>query len=311
MEIKRQSNIILNLMKPKLLVILGSTASGKSNLAVELAKKFNGEVISVDSRQVYKDLDIGTGKITKKEMQNITHHLLDVVSPKTRFDVAKYKKLADRAIEKIVKKGKLPILCGGTGLYIDSIVKNIEYPDIPQNLKLRAQLEKKSVGELFLKLKKLDPKRSENIDPFNKRRLIRALEIIKATGKTVGALEEKPKYEVLFIGIKRSPEELKKLIHKRLLARIKQGMIAEAKQLHKSGLSYKRMEELGLEYRYLSLFLQGKITKENMTSELNIKIGQYAKRQMTWFKKNTEIHWVKNKKEAIKLTREILKHPEH
>lgn len=285
-------------MKPKLVVILGPTASGKSGLAVELAKKFNGEIISADSRQVYKGLNIGTGKVTKKEMRGIPHHLLDVASPKTIFDVAKYKKLADKAIEKIIKKGGLPILCGGTGLYIDAVAKNIEYPDIPQNWELRTKLEKKNSEELFKELKKLDPKRAKNIDPFNKRRLIRAIEIIKTTGKAVGILQTKPKYDVLFIGVKRSPEELEKLIHKRLLARMKQGMVAEAKRLHKSGLSYKRMRQLGLEYKYLALFLQGEITKKEMTEELELKIRQYAKRQLLWFKRNQEIYWTSSQKEA-------------
>lgn len=297
-------------MKPKLLVILGPTASGKSGLAVELAKKFKGEVISADSRQVYKGLDIGTGKIAKKEMRGVPHHLLDIVSPKKIFDVTQYKKMANEAIADIVKRGKLPILCGGTGLYIDAVVKNIEYPDIKQNWELRTKLEKKSAEELFLELKKLDPKRASNIDPFNKRRLIRALEIIQATGKTIGVLKAKPKYDVLFIGIKRDPDELKKLIHERLLVRIKQGMVAEAKQLHRLGLSYKRMQGLGLEYRYLALFLQEKITKENIISELNIKIGQYAKRQMTWFKRNREIHWITSQEEAKKITQEFLQYPE-
>lgn len=293
-------------MTPKLVVILGPTASGKSGLAVELAKKFNGEIISADSRQVYKGLNIGTGKVTKKEMRGIPHHLLDVASPKTIFDVAKYKKLADKAIEKIIKKGGLPILCGGTGLYIDAVAKNIEYPDIPQNWELRTKLEKKNSEELFKELKKLDPKRAKNIDPFNKRRLIRAIEIIKTTGQAVGILQTKPKYDVLFIGIKRSPRELEKLINKRLLARMKQGMVAEARRLHKSGLSYKRMRQLGLEYKYLALFLQGEITKKEMTGELELKIRQYAKRQLTWFKRNQEIYWTSSQKEAEALLLRLL-----
>jgi len=293
--------------KPKLLVILGPTASGKTSLSIELAKKFNGEVISADSRQIYKGLDIGTGKVTKKEMRGIPHHLLDVSSPKKIFDVAKFKKLSDKALKDIYKKDKLPIVCGGTGLYIDAIVKNINFPDIPQNWKLREKLEKKTSESLFSELKKLDPKRAKTIDSKNKRRLVRALEIIKSTKKAVGELKEEKKYDLLYLGIKREGKELEKLILKRLKARIKQGMIKEAEREYKKGLSYKRMESLGLEYKYLALFLQKKITKEEMIKELNIKIRQYAKRQMTWFKRNKQIHWVKSLSEAEKLTKKFLK----
>ena len=294
-------------VKPKLLVILGPTASGKTSLSIELAKKFNGEVISADSRQVYKGLDIGTGKVTKREMKGITHYLLDVAEPKKMFDVAKFKKLSDEALEKIYEKNKLPIVCGGTGLYIDAIVKDIDFPDIPQDWKLREKLEKKTAEELFEELKKLDSKRAETIDPRNRRRLQRAIEIIKISGKEVGRLEEKEKYNVLYLGIKREGKELEDLILKRLKTRIKQGMLKEAEREHKKGLSYKRMEALGLEYRYMALFLQGKISKEEMIEQLNIKIRQYAKRQMTWFKRNKNIHWVKSLSEAEKLTEKFLK----
>lgn len=306
------------LKKPKLIVILGPTSSGKTSLSIELALKLRSgqvqkklgikgaEIVSADSRQVYTGLDIGTGKVTKKEMKNIPHHLLDVASPKTMFDVAKYKKLADCAIKKIEDKGKIPILCGGTGLYIDAVTKDIVYPDIPQDWKLREKLEKKTVEALFSELKKLDPKRAKTIDKHNKRRLVRAIEIIKLTGKEVGKLKENPKYEVLFLGIKRDKDELKTLIVDRLKARVKQGMIKEAEKLHKQGLSYKKMDSLGLEYRYLALFLQGKISKEEMIKELDIKIRQYAKRQMTWFGKNKDINLVKSITEAEKLTKKFL-----
>ncbi|MDP2967519.1 MAG: tRNA (adenosine(37)-N6)-dimethylallyltransferase MiaA, partial [bacterium] len=169
----------------KLIVILGPTASGKSELAVRLAKKFNGEVISADSRQVYKGMDIGTGKITKKEMQNIPHHLLNVTSPKRRFTVAQYRKLALKAIDKIFKKGKIPILCGGTGFYIQAVVDGIVIPEVKPDWRLRSNLEQLSTEELFNRLKKLDPKRAKTIDKKNRRRLIRALEIVIKTKKPV------------------------------------------------------------------------------------------------------------------------------
>jgi len=293
--------------KPKIIVILGPTASGKSDLAVKLAKKFNGEVVSADSRQVYRGLDIGTGKITKKEMSGIPHHLLDVASPESIFDVARYKKLADKAVEKIIKKDKLPIICGGTGLYIDAITKNIDYPDIPQDWNLRKKLEKRSCESLFKELKKLDPKRAKNIDPKNKRRLIRALEIIKLSKKTVGKLKENPKYEVLYLGVKKDSEKLKKLIEIRLNKRMKQGMVKEAIKLNKKGLSFKKMNSLGLEYRYLALYLQKKIEKTEMLKELAVKINQYAKRQMTWFKRNKDINWINSQKETEKIIKKFLK----
>ena len=209
--------------RPKIFVILGPTASGKSDLAIKLAKKYNGEVVSADSRQVYKGLNICSGKITKKEMCGIPHWLLDVANPKARFTVSQYQKLALKAIKNIQKKNKLPILVGGTGFYIQSIVDGIIIPEVKPDWKLRKKLEKLSNEELFKKLKKLDPKRAESIDRQNPRRLIRALEIVLTTGTEVPALSraEGQKFDVLQIGIKKSPEELKKYIQKRLLKRLR------------------------------------------------------------------------------------------
>jgi len=187
----------------KLIVILGPTASGKSEMAIKLAKRFNGEIISADSRQVYKEMDIGTGKLTKKEMKGIPHYLLDVASPKRRFTVVQYRKLALKAIEKIFKKGKIPILCGGTGFYIQAVIDGLVIPEVPPDWKLRKKLEKKSVKELFNQLEKIDPQRAKTIEPKNKRRLIRALEIVKKIGP-VPILKKQPlPYPVLMIGIKK------------------------------------------------------------------------------------------------------------
>ena len=165
----------------KLVVIVGPNASGKSDLAVKLAKKFNGEVVSADSRQVYKGMDIGTGKITKEEMQGIPHYLLDVASPKRRFSVAQYQKKAIEAIKKIQKKGKLPILCGGTGFYVQAVVDGLVFPKVKPDWKLRKKLEQKSAKGLYEYLKKLDPERAKTIEKDNKRRLIRAIEIVLKT----------------------------------------------------------------------------------------------------------------------------------
>src|ERR1035437_2741649 len=159
--------------KEKVIVILGQTATGKSNLAVKIAKKVNGEIISADSRQVYKGLDIGTGKITQKEMKGIPHHLLDVANPKKQFSIALYKKLAEAKIEEIIASGKTPIICGGTGFYIDAITKGVIFPEVPPNFKLRKNLLRNDATALFRKLQKLDPERAKNIDSKNKVRLIR------------------------------------------------------------------------------------------------------------------------------------------
>lgn len=293
--------------KKKIVVILGPTASGKSDLAVRLAKTFSGEVISADSRQVYRGMDIGTGKVTKKEMAGIPHHLLDIASPKKNFDVAQWKEKADKAIRDIIKCGKIPIVCGGTGLYIKALVENITYPDVAPDWKLRAQLEKKTTEQLFAMLTKLDPARARTIDPRNPRRLIRAIEIVKHTKKAVPEKKAEPIYDSLLLGVTRSDTELKKRIHVRLLARIKRGMIAEVKKLHDQGVSWKRMEELGLEYKYVARYAQGKMDKKTMTETLEIKIGQYAKRQMTWFRAMPDITWIASEKEAENKTRKFLR----
>ncbi len=299
--------------KPKVIVVLGATSTGKSDIAVKLAKKFNGEVISADSRQVYKGLDIGTGKITpdtknssnfstgqvkKKGIfthKRIPHYLIDVANPKRKFTVTQYKKLADKKIKEIIARGKVPIICGGTGFYIDAVVNNTVFPEVPPNSKLRKELGLKTDTELFRMLKKLDPKRAKSIDSKNKIRLIRALEIAKAIGKTPLVKVEPSQYEFIKIGLKLPDDVLDKKIMSRLLFRIKGGMLNEAKRLHKNGLSLKRMQELGLEYKYMALFLSKKISKNEMIAELYTKILQYAKRQKTWWKRDREITWLSPK----------------
>ena len=303
--------------KPKIIVILGPTATGKSDLAVELARKFNGEVISADSRQVYKKLDIGTGKITKKEMHGIPHYLLDVVSPRRTFTVAEYQVLAKKALQKILKNGKMPIICGGTGLYIDALIYDYALPEVPPNLNLRMKLEKKATEALFMRLKKMDPRRARAIDRHNRRRLIRALEIVLITGKPVPTLPalslskgRQSPYDILKIGIYMPSEVLCERIEERLKKRMANGMVREVKKLHSRRLSWKRMDELGLEYRYLSRYLRKLISRPEMAEILNSEIWQYAKRQMTWFKRDKEIHWIRKQEEALKLARRWLKSKE-
>jgi tRNA dimethylallyltransferase len=293
----------------KIIVILGPTSSGKSEMAVQLAKKWNGEVVSADSRQVYCGLDIGTGKVTKREMAGVPHHLLDVAKPKHTFSVVEYKKLAEKAVDDILKRDKVPIIAGGTGFYIQAIVDNIIFPEVPPNEKLREELSKKTIDELFKILKKLDPRRAKEIDSKNPHRLIRAIEIATSIGKVpiqIGQPGRLSKYEVLQIGIKTDDERLKKKIYNRLIARLRAGMVAEVKKLHERGLTWKRMEALGLEYRYLSRYLRGKITKNEMIEQLNTAIWHYARRQKIWFKRDERIKWF-TFAETKKIEKEIKK----
>ena len=297
---------VLMQKKPKLLVIVGPTSSGKSALAVSLARKFKGEVISADSRQVYKGLDIGTGKITKREMRGVSHHLLDVASPKKLFTAHDFKGFASQCIAQIASRNKLPIVTGGTGFFIDALVGRISLPNVPINLGLRDRLEKKTAEQLFLMLKKRDPERAKTIDRHNRRRLVRALEIVYALGKVpknndlVGRYSD---YDVLWIGISLAKPELDKNISMRLFARIRGGMVAEARRLHANGLSYKRMDSLGLEYRWLALLLQKKISRGEFEDMLLRDIRRYAKRQITYWKRNKEIRWFnpRNMREIYRL----------
>jgi tRNA dimethylallyltransferase len=289
-------------MKEKIIVILGQTATGKSILAVRLAKKlsakggpasgWNGaEVISADSRQVYKGLDIGTGKITKSEMKGIPHHLLDVANPKKQFSVALYKKLADKKIAEIIGRGKLPILCGGTGFYLDAVTRGIVLPKVPPDKKLREKLSKKSTDALFKILQKLDSPRAKNIDPKNKVRLIRAIEIARALGNVPKITEETPPYEFIKIGLMVPEATLKRKIKLRLRKRLREGMAIELYDLRKGGVSWKRFLELGFDQKYVALYLQKKISNKQMLEHLFISNWHYAKRQMTWFKRDREIKW--------------------
>jgi len=278
-------------LKQRILVIVGPTSSGKSALAVELARTFKGEVISADSRQVYRGLNIGTGKIKKREMRGVRHHLLDVADPKKLYTAEDYRKAATRAIADIARRGKLPIIAGGTGFYIDALVGRIALPAVPPNKKLRASLEKKTAAQLYALLKKQDPRRAKTIDEHNKRRLVRALEIAAAIGRSPQAANLPSEYDVLWIGIMPPKKTLDAKISARLSARMREGMIAEARRLHQHGLTYKRMAGLGLEYRALARLLQKEITEHECKEELLRDIRQYAKRQITYWKRNTDIRW--------------------
>lgn len=270
-------------MMEKVIVIVGPTASGKSALAVKLAKKIGGEIISADSRQVYKGLDIGTGKITQKEMQGVPHFGLDIANPKKRFTVAQYKKYADKKIKEILKRKKLPIICGGTGFYIDAVVKGMVLPPVPPNLKLRKELGKNSPTENFKILQKLDKNRAKDIknknEINNNVRLIRAIEIASAIGKVPEITVELPPYDFIKIGLGLPLPILEKKIKTRVKQMFKNGLLKEIEKLKKNGVKEKRLKEFGFEY-------------DNPTID-SVILGsvQYAKRQMTWFKRDKEIIW--------------------
>jgi tRNA dimethylallyltransferase len=272
-------------------VILGPTSAGKTALSIELARKLNGEVISADSRQVYRGLNIGTGKVTKREMKGVRHHLLDVADPKKVFTAHDFLEKGRPALDDIVRRGKTPIICGGTGFYIDALLGRLALPNVPANPKLRAQLEKKTAPQLYTILKRLDARRAKTIDRHNPVRLVRAIEIAKALGKVPVHKLTPSAYDVTWIGIKPDNEILRTKIHARLLARMKQGMVQEVRQLHARGLSWSRMEQLGLEYRWLARLLQKKISKDDMLRGLETDIWHYAKRQMTYWRKNKDIRW--------------------
>ena len=289
-------------LNPKLVVIAGPTSSGKTDLAIELAKKFNGEIVSADSRQVYKGMDIGSGKATKEQQQEVPHHLLDVVDPKDRFTVSDYKRFADEAIEDIVRRGKLPFLVGGTGLYIQVVVDNFEISTGEEDLAYREELEGKSLDELVVLLQKTDPESYDNIDLDNKRRVVRALEVNHTTGQSF--FKEKKKgeasYDALMLGIDVSRDELYRRIDQRVDERITEGMIEEVQELLNGGVDEKRLYDFGQEYRFCLQYIQGEWeTKEEMVQRLKYAIHGFARRQMTWFRKDKRIVWVKTNEKAI------------
>jgi tRNA dimethylallyltransferase len=291
--------------KHKIVAIVGPTATGKSTLAIHLAKKFNGEVISADSRQLYTGLDLGTGKVTTKEMMGVPHYLLDISNPKKVVTVSDYAALASKALKKIAINKSLPIICGGSGFYIETFLSGTIYPEVAPNKKLRTKFEKLSVSELMKKLTTLDPKRAETIDKYNKVRIIRALEIINTLGH-VPTIKTTSQFDVLFIGLNTHERLLRRQIQERLISRIQRGMIKEASTLHKKGLSYKRMQDLGLEYKYLAAYLQKKISKKEMTDQLETAIWQYSRKQMTWFRKNPAIVWLDPKNKTTIKKAEVL-----
>lgn len=286
--------------KPKIIVICGPTASGKTALSIELAKKINGEIISSDSMQIYKDMDIGTAKPSKEEMQGIQHYLLDFVEPDQRYSVAEFKKDAEAAIEQILAKGKTPIIVGGTGLYVDSLIYGIEYQDIQLDEKYRQELEERVATEgldkLYEEAKKIDPQAIEKISQNDKKRILRILEIYKATGKNkteqeIESRKKGVKYDYKVFAINWDREILYERINKRVDIMIEQGLIQEVEQLLKKYTQFPTAMQ-GLGYKEVVEYLQGQTTKEEMIEKIKMETRRYAKRQITWFKKNKQTIWI-------------------
>lgn len=290
-----------NKIKPKVIVIVGPTASGKTALSIELAKKINGEIISCDSMQIYKDLNIGSAKPTIEEMQGIKHYLIDEVEPTQRFSVAEYKKRAEKAIEEIIKKGKTPIVVGGTGLYANSLIYGIEYNEIKYDEKYRNELMKfaqteEGLESLFEKAKKIDPKAMEKISKNDKKRIIRILEIYNSTGATKTEQEKESRkndvkydYKVFALNMERSV--LYERINKRVDIMLEQGLIEEVKSILKKYNEFPTaMQAIG--YKEIVEYFNGDLTKQEAIEKIKQESRRYAKRQITWFKKIANVKWL-------------------
>jgi tRNA dimethylallyltransferase len=346
--------------KPKIIVILGTTASGKTKLGVALARQFNGEIISADSRQVYRGLDVGSGKdLSEYGEKNsppfqgeargglplsaktfVPHHLIDIADPQDRYSVAAYQYDAFAAIDDILQRGKLPIIVGGSGQYLEAVVEGYELAEVKPDQSLRVDLEEKTAEELFKILQEKNPAFAEklnNSDKNNKRRLIRYVEVFKNSphnnkfpssggvdappltgpfgsgrgGSARQGVPDKSDYDFILIGLTWPKEILAERIHQRLIDRLeKEGMIQEVSDLHdKAGLSWERLEEFGLEYKFIAQYLQEKIDYDQMVELLDRASNQFAKKQMTWFKrweKKRKINWLEDKDDAEKKIKEFL-----
>ncbi len=288
-------------MKSKVVVIVGPTASGKTALSIELAKKINGEIVSADSMQIYKDMNIGTAKVTKEEAQNIKHYLIDCVSPEKRYTVSDFKKDSEIAIQEILSKNKIPIIVGGTGLYVNSLIYGIEYQDMKYDEKYRNELMKKAettegLKELYKKAIEIDPEAMKKISENDKKRIVRILEIYKATGKTkteqeILSKQTKIKYDFKIFGIAYDREKLYNRINQRVDIMIEQGLEDEVRNLI---LKYSKFPTAmqGLGYKEVVQYFDGQLTREEMIEKIKQESRRYAKRQLTWFKRNENIIWL-------------------
>ena len=296
-------------------MILGATASGKSALGISLAQRYNGEIVSADSRQVYRGLDIGTAKVSPEEQALVPHHLLDVVEPGETYTVSQYQQEAIAAIDAIIERQHLPLLVGGSPHYIQAVVENLEIPKVPPQPELRAELDIFPLSELMQKLERLDPQSAATIDRNNPRRIIRALEVCLVTGKPFSEQRgmRAPLYDPLLLGIFWPRELLYQRIDQRIDERIGQGLLEEVQRLLEQGLSAERLDAFGLEYRFVSRWLQGGFeSKEEMIQKLKYASHDFTRRQLSWFRKMHEIHWLNGgpdlEREAEKLVENFYVH---
>lgn len=302
-------------MKPTVVVIGGPTASGKSKLGIELAKKINGEIISADSMQIYKDMNIGTAKVTKEEMENIKHYMIDFLSPEERYSVSDYKQSADKSIEEIIKNGKSPIIVGGTGLYIDALIYGIEFTKEEFDEEYRENLNKIAdnggLKDLYNEALKIDPIAMQKISQNDKKRIIRVLEIFKKTGKTKTEQDEKSrinevKYDYKVFAIDMERQVLYDRINKRVDLMISKGLIDEVENILKKYKNFPTAMQ-GLGYKEVVEYLEGNLSKEEMIDKIKQKSRNYAKRQLTWFRKNEQTIWLNGEDSIDENISKILK----
>ena len=299
--------------KEKVIVICGPTASGKTALSIELAKKINGEIISCDSMQIYKDMNIGTAKPTKEEMQGIKHYMIDIISPDERYSVADYKKEAKKAIKEIISKGKVPIVVGGTGLYVDSLIYEIDYPknkfDEKYREELEQEVEEQGLNALYERAKEIDEEAIKKISPNDKKRILRILEIYHATGKNKTEQEKEsrknePEFDYKVFALNMDREKLYDKINKRVDIMIDNGLIEEVENIYRK---YNRFPTAmqGLGYKEVVDYIEKRLTKEEMIEKIKQETRRYAKRQLTWFRKNKETIWL-NAEDTIQNNIEII-----
>jgi tRNA dimethylallyltransferase len=298
--------------KPKIVAVVGPTASGKTSLGIAIAQKFDGEVVSADSRQIYRGMDIGTAKATAAERTAVPHHLIDTKDPDEDYTVADYKTDAIMTINEILARGKLPIIVGGTGLYVKAVIENLDIPKTVAHPELRTKLEdeiaRDGLAAVFDKLVALDPEAAYIVDPKNPRRVVRALEVAIATGEpfTAQRRKHKPLFNVLTLGINPEPELLRRRINRRIDEMIRDGLVDEvARLIKKYGETPAAFDAIG--YREIVAHLNGITPLDNAIAIMKTDTWHYAKRQMTWFKKDKTTHWIKNKDDAFALVQAFLK----
>ena len=286
--------------KPKILCVVGPTASGKTDYAVELALKCGGEVVSCDSMQIYKHMDIGTAKPTADEMKGVKHHMIDIIEPNESFSVARFSEMARECIDDILLRGKMPVLCGGTGLYFDSTINNINFIQMDTDEEYRqylASAAKEEGNEYVYKiLKRVDEESAESIHPNNLKRVIRALEIYKTTGKKKSELDKEqlsePLYEPEITGLMRDREVLYDRINKRVDIMMEKGLVEEVSELIKMGIDTEATSMQAIGYKEIIEYLDGKTSLSDAVDKIKRESRRYAKRQLTWFKRNEKIHWI-------------------